>query len=230
MKNDVNKRSSAGAADVTETVEQTALPRPGLIPADLRANTDDVQERREHSVGRLLLRGYRVFNTLAAKRLADRGHEGLGMAHTAILPHIAIEGTRLTTIARLAGMTKQAAAEVLRDLEQQGYIERVVDPADQRAILVKFSVAGQRFLRDAHDVRVDIESEYASLVGESSLAELRRALETIVEHYGDLVRGDGSSSSRVECATARPPPSTLPPSLAPSKPRAARARGRVAAD
>jgi len=144
----------------------------------------EIRERRENNIGRLLLRAYRAFGALATEKLRARGHEGLGITHTSLLPHITIEGTRLTTIAKLAGMTKQAAAEVLRDLEEQGYLERVVDPQDQRAVLVRFTREGWRFLRDAYETKVEIEEEYASILGSGtrSLDELRRALSAIIAH------------------------------------------------
>jgi len=200
MKRDVSKRRAGRSAS-------DAPPR-GASGSDGSTPYLPVQEeRRERNIGRLLLRGYRAFHAHATKKLAEHGHTGLGIAHTTLLPHIGLEGTRLTTIARLAGMTKQAAAEVLRDLEVQGYIERAVDPADQRAVLVKLSDAGRRFLRDARGVKIDIEEEYAALVGSEALEELRQSLETIVEHYDDLTRAD-APSSRIERVAQRlsPPP------------------------
>ncbi len=99
---------------------------------------------RQQHVGRLFLRASRSFAALATRKLKERGHEGLGMAHTALLPHLDAEegGTRATEIAQRAGMTKQAAGRVLRDLERLGYVERMADPEDARATLVAFTTRG----------------------------------------------------------------------------------------
>jgi DNA-binding MarR family transcriptional regulator len=148
----------------------------------------NIRERREHNVGRQLLQAYRAFNALATRKLTERGHAALSTAHTSLLPHIALEGARLTAIARLAGMTKQAAAQVVQDLEDHGYIERVNDPDDRRAVLIKFTAKGWRFLQHAYEIKAEIEAEYAELLGIRGLDDLRRRLASIIEH------SDGRSS------------------------------------
>ncbi len=139
---------------------------------------------RQQHVGRLFLRASRSFAALATRKLKERGHEGLGMAHTALLPHLDAEegGTRATEIAQRAGMTKQAAGRVLRDLERLGYVERMADPQDARATLVAFTEEGWRFLEDAHHVEREIETGYAAVLGEERMGLLRSALEELLEH------------------------------------------------
>ena len=133
-------------------------------------------------MGRLFLRASRAFAATASERLKARGHAGLGAAHTSLLPHVELDGTRATVLAERAGMTKQAAGQVVRDLERQGYVERRADPADSRASLVVFTDAGWRFLRDARDVKLEIEAEYAAVVGAERMRSLRSALEDLLEH------------------------------------------------
>lgn len=164
----------------------TAAPRaPQAI-----ASEAEIQALRESHTGRQLLLAYRAFKALATQKLRERGHEGLGTSHTAILPHIHVEGTRLTTLARLAGVTKQSAAEIVQDLERQGYVKRSVDPEDRRATRVTFTRTGWRFLQDAHDIKRDIDAEYAQVLGARGLEELRRLLGQLVSHFGPLAHED----------------------------------------
>ena len=176
---------------------RTAAPRPRAPrrPAaarapQARASEAEIQEQRYSHTGRQLLLAYRAFKALATQKLRERGHEGLGTSHTAILPHIHVEGTRLTTLARLAGVTKQSAAEIVQDLERQGYVKRSVDPEDRRATLVTFTRTGWRFLQDAHDIKRDIDAEYAQVLGARGLEELRRLLGLLVSHFGPLAHED----------------------------------------
>lgn len=136
---------------------------------------------REQHIGRLFLRASRAFAVKASERLEARGHAGLGAAHTALLPHVDLEGTRATVLAERAGMTKQAVGQVVRDLERQGYVERRPDPADSRALLVVFTDAGWRFLRDAQDVKLEIEAEYAAVLGTERMRSLRSALDELLK-------------------------------------------------
>ena len=146
------------------------------------AGAERIRETREQHIGRLFLRASRSFAALATKKLKERGHEGLGNTHTALLPHVDLEGTRATVLAERTGMSKQAVGQVVRDLERQGYVERQPDPSDSRATLVRFTDAGWRFLRDAGDVKREIEAEYGSALGEEQMRLLRSALNDLLEH------------------------------------------------
>jgi len=152
--------------------------------AEARVVADRVGEWRQQHVGRLFLRASRSFAALATRKLKERGHEGLGMAHTALLPHLDAEegGTRATELAERAGMTKQAAGRVVRDLERMGYVKRTTDPEDARATLVAFTDEGWRFLEDAYHVKREIEAEYAAVLGEERMGLLRSVLEDLLEH------------------------------------------------
>jgi hypothetical protein len=73
------------------------------------AAADPISAAKDASVGQLLFRAARLFNELALDRLhAQTGHR-LRPAHTALFPHIELSGSRVTEIARRAGVSKQAA-------------------------------------------------------------------------------------------------------------------------
>jgi DNA-binding MarR family transcriptional regulator len=141
-----------------------------------------LEELRAQNVGRLLLHAQRAYSNTAIEKLRARGHDGLGMAHTAVLPHVDLDGTRITTLAERAGMTKQGMGQLVSDLERLGYLARSVDPADRRATLVTFTPSGWQFLRDAYDVKRELEAEYAAMLGPARFAELRTMLEALIEH------------------------------------------------
>ena len=140
-----------------------------------------LQDLRERHVGRLLLRASRAFNARATEKLRARGYGGLTLAHLTLLPYLDVDGTRVTTLAERAGITKQGMGQIVLDLERQGYAERVPDPTDRRAALVRFTEIGQRFLADAVEVTGELEAEYAAALGEQRLADLRETLSTIAK-------------------------------------------------
>lgn len=137
--------------------------------------------RREH-IGRLLQRANRMFSERATELLRARGHRALSLAHTTLLSYLDLEGTRITVLAERAGMTKQAMGQLVAELEDQGYLVRAPDPTDRRASLVRFTDAGWRFLRDAAEIKREIQAEYAAILGEERLAELRDSLERLLAH------------------------------------------------
>jgi len=137
---------------------------------------------REQHIGRLLLNAHRNYSLQALTKLRERGHEGLSLAHTNLLAHLDLEGTRLTTLAERMGVTKQAIGNLVGELEAKSYVRREVDPHDRRAAVITYTAAGWGFLQDAHVVKREIEAEYIAVLGEQGMQELRQLL-------GQLVRG-----------------------------------------
>lgn len=141
---------------------------------------EQLDDWRQRHIGRLFLQAHRDFSGRTIAKLRARGHDALGLTHTALLPHIDLEGTRTTVLAERAGITKQAAGQLAADLERLGYLARAPDPADQRATLVTFTPQGWRFLRDAYEVKREMEAEYAAILGDEGLRALKEALATLL--------------------------------------------------
>jgi len=121
----------------------------------------------------------RDFERRARGTLQARGHTELLPSHQVVFASLGRSGTRLTTLARHAGMTKQAMGQIVDDLEQLGYVERTPDPEDGRAKIVRFTPAGLDFVCDAAEVLDEIWSDYAALLGVSELDQLQHALQKL---------------------------------------------------
>jgi DNA-binding MarR family transcriptional regulator len=149
-----------------------------IVAANLEEQLESM--RRGH-VGRLLLRAHRDFSARAITKIRERGYTGLSIAHIAILPHLDDLGVRVSTLAERAGMTKQGMGQLVLDIERQGYVERVLDPSDGRAALIRFTSQGIKLLTDAVAVTQAVESEYAEILGSAGLADFKDALTKLVE-------------------------------------------------
>ncbi len=149
----------------------------------------DLDAMRSNNIGRLLLRTFRAYNARAVAGLRARGHASIGLAHTSLLIHLDLEGTRVTVLAERAGMTKQAMGQVLVDLERRGYVARSTDPADRRALLVTLTEAGRRFFDDAHAVHLELETQHAAILGVEGLRALRASLSRLLDHEQEKVDG-----------------------------------------
>jgi len=144
-----------------------------------------------HNIGLLLQQLSRDFERRARATLNARGHTRLQPSHQVVFASLGRAGTRLTDLAARAGMTKQAMGQIVDDLERLGYIERVPDPADGRAKIVRFTPSGLEFVHDAADVVAGIWRDYAALLGERCLADLQTTLRALLRR-----------SRRSEAATA----------------------------
>ena len=113
------------------------------------------------------------------RRLAETPYSDMRISHGCVFGNIDPEGTRLTDLAERARMTKQSVGEVTSDLEQRGYVERVPDPSDGRAKIIRLTERG----RDAQALGLglidELEQEWAEQFGAERVAALREALEAI---------------------------------------------------
>jgi DNA-binding MarR family transcriptional regulator len=115
------------------------------------------------------------------RRLAERGYGDIRHGHGCVFRYVEREGVRLTDLAELAGHSKQAVGEFADDLEAMGYVERVPDPADRRAKIIRLTPRGMKAKEAALEIFAAIEREWAKRIGEERVAALRDALERLDE-------------------------------------------------
>jgi DNA-binding MarR family transcriptional regulator len=127
------------------------------------------------NIGLLLYLPYRAMENRVIDALREAGVE-LTVAQMKIAQRIGPDGTRLTDLAAQAQVTKQSAGFLVDQLEQQGYVERVPDPTDARARLVRFSTRGERMLPTAAAAVTEVEQEWAQFLGAERMDALREIL------------------------------------------------------
>ena len=112
---------------------------------------------------------------LGLSNLAQRGQ--VGAAHVHITRHLAPEGSRLTDLARRAGMSKQAMGTLVNQCEAWGMVTRAPDPADARARQVCFTAIGLAWLGAYHDAVAQAEAELRQAVGDEVATVITLGLE-----------------------------------------------------
>jgi DNA-binding MarR family transcriptional regulator len=109
-------------------------------------------------------------------RLPEMGFADIRPAHGCVFGNIDEAGARLTELADRSGLTKQSVGEVVADLERLGFVERVPDPRDGRAKIIRLTTHGAEALAAAQEIFADIERRFAEEIGERRLAEFRQTL------------------------------------------------------
>ena len=129
---------------------------------------------------RLLWVAFDHFATEHAQRVAAAGYPDIRPGHGCVFGGIDPEnGSRLTDLADRAMMTKQTVGEVVSDLEKRGYVERVPDPEDGRAKIIRLTKRGHAAQALGFGMIDDLEREWAERYGEERIAALRDALEVV---------------------------------------------------
>jgi len=78
-------------------------------------------------------------------------------------------------------ITKQSAGFVVDQLERAGYVERVPDPSDARARLVRIAERGHQMLPLAASVVSEVEAEWTEHLGKRRMGQLREVLAKLRE-------------------------------------------------
>jgi DNA-binding MarR family transcriptional regulator len=102
-------------------------------------------------------------------------------AQARVLMRVGPEGTRLTELAEAAQVTKQTAGFLVDQLEKAGYLERVPDPTDGRARLVRVTEKAMEAVPVANAELARIEAEWEAHVGKRRMAQLRETLGMLCE-------------------------------------------------
>src|SRR5918998_5539564 len=117
-------------------------------------------------------------------RLADSGHPDIREGYGCVFGFIDLEhGSRLTDLAERSGLTKQAVGEAVAELERKGYLERVADPEDGRAKIIKLTQRGVDAALTGRRLFKEIEDEWAERYGEERVVSLRECVEEIAAGY-----------------------------------------------
>ncbi len=124
-------------------------------------------------IGWYLWQASRNWTETFVSRLQRSGYPKITFALANVLGHLDRNvGVQQTQIADRAGLTKQAVGQFLEELDKLGLIERISNPDDRRARLVRYTAQGKKFLTVADQIKSEIEAEYAAKIGANNLQKL----------------------------------------------------------
>lgn len=127
---------------------------------------------RRHNPGRVLDNALRRFEDRVMELLRESGHSQTRRSHVNLTRHLDLEGTRITELARRAAMTNAAMTELIDQCETLQLVERVPDPADGRARIVRFTSTGLAWLDAFGRAVASAQHEMAEEIGKPAMTAL----------------------------------------------------------
>jgi DNA-binding MarR family transcriptional regulator len=137
---------------------------------------DTAARSRPEHLGILLREPYRIANERLHRRFAERGHPEVRTPHGNVFPYLDDGGTRVSVLAERAQITKQSMAELVAHLEHHGYVERVPDPDDRRAKLVRSTSKGDQLYAIAREFVAEVDEEWTRMLGKGKMRQLKKLL------------------------------------------------------
>jgi len=146
-------------------------------------------------IGSLLGIPYDVLGKRVEAGYLEAGFADLRPAHSPVFRFLSPEGDRITDLARRAGTTKQAMGYLVEYLIGHGYLERLPDPTDGRAQIVRRTARGWAVNRTARDVVAAVQAEWTAAIGEERMGVLLEVLRELVTALGVEYEGSVSEVS-----------------------------------
>jgi DNA-binding MarR family transcriptional regulator len=137
----------------------------------------------ELNTGTLLLQAYQAHEWQLIAALKDGGHPDFRPKYGAVLANIDADGTRLSTLADRAAMSRPSMLELIDELESKGYVRREPDLDDRRAKLIVPTKMGMDTISTAAEVINNLEQRFRELLGEQQYQVMRRALGELHTHF-----------------------------------------------
>jgi DNA-binding MarR family transcriptional regulator len=128
--------------------------------------------------------GVVILVTLQAKRevvrvTVDRGHPGIRTSHLELLGAIGDGGARVSDLARLQRVSRQAVSATVQELESLGYLVRRPDEVDRRGVVFNLTARGRGLAADALAVVGAIEARYRAVLGDDRFARFDRTVRAL---------------------------------------------------
>jgi len=137
--------------------------------------------RQEPNLGILLFVTYRALEQRAHDAVVAAGITDITLAQARIAARISPQGSRVSDLAEQARVTKQSAGFLVDHLEAAGYVERVPDPADRRARLVRLTPRADKVVKIANAEVQQVFAEWADHVGADRIRQVDETLRDLRE-------------------------------------------------
>ena len=132
-------------------------------------------------IGALLRVPAQAIHRRLIKELNAADFDGLSIPHLAVLQFPGPDGVRPGTLAERAGMSKQAMNQLLRSLENFGYLVRSDVRNGGSARIVRLTKRGRAADAKMVDILRDIEREWSSELGPNRFTQLKELLAIVWE-------------------------------------------------
>ena len=117
-------------------------------------------------------------------RIQELGYTELNPAHLNLFRTEGLDGRRPGELTSELYLSKQSVNDLLRDLEDMGYIRREVDPADRRGRIIRLTPEGRDLEDRVYEAARDVERKLEKAFGRKRLRELRQMLIEAASVFG----------------------------------------------
>ncbi|GGH66609.1 hypothetical protein GCM10008014_47190 [Paenibacillus silvae] len=110
-------------------------------------------------------------------------------------------GLKVSEISALLRVKSPTITPVIRGLEDEGLVERTMDPEDRRAVRITITDAGRAIIRAAHDERMATFNRLVEHLGEEDSLQLAELLSKVYTFFDTQVTHSSESDDHASKAS-----------------------------
>lgn len=141
-------------------------------------------------MGRILTNALLRFEHRVLALLEEAGHREVRLSQLNLTRNLDLAGTRVTELAKRAGISKQAMSEIVLQCETAGLVFRSPDALDARAKIVAFTPAGREWLAAFRAALDTAEQEMRAELGYLAVNAIAAALTRYGHDFDQLSSPD----------------------------------------
>jgi len=146
---------------------------------DLDIDDGPEYDWRHENLPRIFLGAYKYCEGEIEKQLRKTKYANVRSVHLGVMREMNIDGTRISTLARRCGVTKQAMSQLVSECEKIGIVKRTADPSDGRAKIVVFTRTGLNLINHSKGIIESIEREITEAIGATRAKRMKSALQDV---------------------------------------------------
>jgi DNA-binding MarR family transcriptional regulator len=135
-------------------------------------------------VGIRLWRLARQWKAQFDAQMLERGYPWITEARGAVIGRLRPGGLSQSALTAELGVSKQAVQQYIDDLVAEGAVERVPDPGDGRARIIRLTPRGIASITEGNEVKRQIEARYRERIGAERFDQLQAALDDLADAEG----------------------------------------------
>ena len=114
-------------------------------------------------------------------QLKENGYDDISPSHGWIFSNTEDGGSRITELAAKARITKQSMSVLVAQLENGGYVKKILDSNDKRAWLLVLTAKGKKVKSAGQQINYAFEEGWKRKLGEKDYNHLRQLLMRLCE-------------------------------------------------
>lgn len=111
------------------------------------------------------------------------GHLRLKMSFSQVLIHSSPYGSLINDLAKINNVSKQAISQIVKELEELGYVERKQNPEDARSSKIFLTEYGFKLIQDSVANFSALEERFVDILRQRAFDRFAQTMEQLYQHF-----------------------------------------------